>query len=271
MKQVTFNTFAELDYKTTEAYRTLRTNLRFSGDDIKVVLFTSAMPDEGKSTVVFNLARSLSDSGDKVLVVDADMRKSVMMGRYRAADSEGNSIYGLSHYLSGQAELDDVLYGCEQMPGAGIIFSGSSVLNATELLEKAYFAQLVEWARDNYDYVLIDCAPLGAVIDAAVVATSCDGAVIVTAQKDVSSRMVAGGRRQLETTGVTILGAVLNKVRMNRGGRYGRYYAGYYNKYYGNEFDNKGNKLLNAVKSKKFFKKDVFKNGLPFGKKRSEK
>ena len=159
MKQVTFNTLAELDYKTIEAYRSLRTNLRFAGDDVKVVLFTSAKPDEGKSTVVFNLARSLSDSGDKVLVIDTDMRKSVLMGRYRAYDPEGESLSGLSHFLSGQAPLSEVVYWCPQLPNMRIIFSGSSVLNATELLEKEHFAKLIEWARTKYEYVLIDCAP----------------------------------------------------------------------------------------------------------------
>lgn len=232
MKTVVFETLAELDYKTTEAYRTLRTNLRFTGDDVKVVMFTSAMPGEGKSTVVFNLARSLSKSGFKTLIIDSDMRKSVMVGRYRAVDSEGESIKGLSHLLSGQAKIDDVLYFSEQLPTTCMIFSGSSVLNATELLEKDYFNKLIEWARGCFDYVLIDCAPLGLVIDAAVIAPLCDGAVIVTAQKDVSSRMVLSVKRQLETTGVKILGAVLNKIRMNGSGRYGRYYSGYYNKYY---------------------------------------
>lgn len=257
MKKVHFNTIAELDYKTTEAYRTLRTNIRFSGDDVKVILFTSAQPDEGKSTVVFNLARSLSDSGDKVLIIDADMRKSVMLGRYRASDTEGRSIYGLSHYLSGQADLDDVAYECVQIPGATIIFSGSSVMNATELLEKQYFTNLIDWARINFDYVLIDCAPLGAVIDAAVVAPLCDGAIIITAQKDVTSRMIVGVKKQLETTGIKILGSVLNKVKMNGRGRYGKYYGHYYNKYYSDAYDEKAT-LKRKTSSKKSSKKSLF-------------
>lgn len=251
MKEVILEELAELDYKTVEAYRTLRTNLRFTGDDVKTVLFTSAMPNEGKSTVVFNLARSLNDSGNKVLVIDSDMRKSVLMGRYGARDAKGGDLYGLSHYLSGQVDLNEALYWNEQMPNVGFIFSGTSVLNATELLEKKYFKKLVEAARDKFEYVLIDCAPLGAVIDAAVIAPLCDGAVIVTGQKDATSRMVVNVKKQLETAEIPILGVVMNKVRMNRGGRYGKYYSQYYNKYYSDERDEKSGKSGKSGKKRK--------------------
>ncbi len=101
-----------------------------------------------------------------------------------------------------------------------------------EILEKKYFADLIQYGRDNYDYVLIDCAPIGAAIDAAVIAKHCDGAILVISQGAVSRRMVQAVKKQLENSGVRLLGAVLNKVRLKKNGYYGNYYGSYYGSYY---------------------------------------
>ena len=216
----------------TEALRELRTNIGFCGDDIRTILFTSALPNEGKSTVVVDIARSLDEAGKRVLIIDSDMRKSVLVGRLRAKAKGGETIKGLSLFLSGQCRLEEVLYKT-QLNKMYIIFSGPRVLNPTELLEKKYFSTLVQAVREKFDYVLIDCAPLGAAIDAAVVARECDGAVIVAAQGTATSKMLLNVKRQLENAGVSILGAVLNKVDMKKANYYGKYYGGYYGKYYG--------------------------------------
>ena len=216
----------------TEALRELRTNIGFCGDDIRTILFTSALPNEGKSTVVVDIARSLDEAGKRVLIIDSDMRKSVLVGRLRAKAKGGETIKGLSLFLSGQCRLEEVLYKT-QLNKMYMIFSGPRVLNPTELLEKKYFSTLVQAVREKFDYVLIDCAPLGAAIDAAVVARECDGAVIVAAQGTATSKMLLNVKRQLENAGVSILGAVLNKVDMKKANYYGKYYGGYYGKYYG--------------------------------------
>ena len=152
-----------------ESLRELRTNIRFCGDDIKTILFTSVMPNEGKSTVVMDLARSLVQAGNRVLVIDTDMRKSVLVGRYKVKREDGGTIYGLSHLLSGQRELVDVVYET-QSSRLMAIFAGPAVVNPTELLENKYFTKLMTSVRKLFDYILVDCAPLGAAIDAAVVA-----------------------------------------------------------------------------------------------------
>ena len=123
-----------------------------------------------------------------------------------------------------------------------MIFAGPSVPNPTEILEKRYFAELIAFAKEQFDYVLIDCAPIGAAIDAAVVAKHCDGAILVIAQGMAGSRMIMETKEQLETSGVRILGAVLNKVKMENshyGKYYGRYYGNYYNDYQKEESEGK--------------------------------
>ena len=183
-----------------------------------------------------DLARSLTESGKRVLLIDTDMRKSVYVGRLRAAASDGGEIYGLSHFLSGQKRLEDVLYGTE-ISGLFMIFAGPSVPNPTEILEKNYFIELLKFAKEHFNYVLLDCAPIGAAIDAAVIAKHCDGAILVISQGMASSRMIQNVKKQLEVSGVRILGAVLNKVKMKKNsyenGYYGSYYGGYYGNYYG--------------------------------------
>ena len=236
METAEFTNIKEMSSTMLESMRALRTNIQFCGDDVKTILFTSTVPDEGKSTVVLDLARSIGESGKKILVVDTDMRKSVIMKELGVKNKTHDQIFGLSHYLSGQKKLDEVLYQTN-LNHVDIVFAGRSVPNPTEILGKHYFTDLLAYGREQYDYVLIDCAPITAAIDAVLVAHYCDGAVMVIEQGAVSSRAIADAKRQLENSGVRILGAVLNKVRLD-GGRYGhyygKYYGGYYGKYYGN-------------------------------------
>lgn len=235
METIELKNIKKHSYTKTESLRALKTNIQFCGDDVKTILFTSSLPDEGKSTVTFDLARSLTESGKSVLVIDTDMRKSVLVGRLRAKTLERKGeIQGLSHYLSGQKTLSEVLYAT-QIPKLFMVFAGPSVPNPTEILEKKYFAELIEFGKKQFDYVLIDCAPVGAAIDAAIVAKHCDGAVLVIAQGVASSRMIVSVKKQLEASGVRILGAVLNKVRMEKN-HYGKYYGNYYGSYYGNYY-----------------------------------
>lgn len=232
--KVQFEKKKELDFKTNEAYKTLRTNIRFSGDDIKVVVLTSSVPNEGKSAVSFNLANSLAEDEKSVLYIDADIRKSVTVVRY-GVDIETK---GLSHYLTGQSKLEDVIYETDA-DNFSIIFTGQSAPNPSELLGNQRFKDLIAYAREHYDYVIIDCPPLGSVIDAAIVAKECDGAIIVIETDNASYKIVQRVKKQLEQSGCKILGAVLNKVEMSGKG-YGYYGKGYYGNYYGKYYGNYG-------------------------------
>lgn len=231
MEKIELKIWKTPSYSRKEAFRTLRTNIQFCGDDIKAIVFTSYGEDEGKSTVVLNLARSVAESGKKVLVIDTDIRKSTMIRELRPQTLSGLSIYGLSHYLSGQKKLDEVLCETVQLENIHIIFSGPFVSNSAELLDNNYMDMLIKYAKSNYDLVLIDAAPLGMVIDAAVIATRSDGAIIVIAQGNCTKRQVLGIKKQLISSRVRILGTVFNKVNTSKKGssgyRYGQYYGQY--------------------------------------------
>ena len=234
MELVRFGKLKEQSYTMKESLRALKTNIQFCGDDIQTILITSSVPNEGKSTVAMDLARSLTESGKRVLFIDTDMRKSVLVGRLRAKTASGNDICGLSHYLSGHKKLEEVLYGTE-VPRLFMIFAGPSVPNPTEILEKKYFEELLEFGKEHFNYIVLDCAPIGAAIDAAVVAKHCDGALLVIAQGMASARMIQGVKKQLEASGVRILGAVLNKVKAKKSIHEKGYYGNYYGSYYGKE------------------------------------
>lgn len=220
MEKITLRLEGIDDFITQEAYKTLRTNLQFCGQDIQVVAITSCHENEGKTTVTLNLARSLTELGKKVLVIDADMRKSVIAGRHTSAKSP----VGLSEALTGMVRLADSVYAT-QYPQLHMIFSGKYPPNPVELLSGKYFKALVTETRKVYDYVLIDTPPLGQVIDAAVVAPNTDGVILVMADNAVKSRQAQEVVAQLRKSDARILGVVRNDVAAQRKKNYGKYYA----------------------------------------------
>lgn len=218
----------KLDYASSEAYKALRTNLIFCGEDKKVIVLTSCTPNEGKSTVNLYLAMSLAEMGKRVLLVDTDMRKSVLVGNFAIQPG----LRGLSHFLSGQTYLEDVV-STTNMEKLDIIFAGPIPPNPSELLESPMFDVMLQYARNNYDYILIDSPPLGSVIDSAIIAKRSDGAVIVIEAETISNRFVKEVKSQLEKSGCPILGAILNKVDWKEQKYYSYYYGKKYGKYYG--------------------------------------
>lgn len=215
------------DYRMVEGLNQLKTNLAFCGKDIKVITMTSSVPNEGKSSVSLSLSRTLAESGKKILMVDADLRKSVMAARYHIQGIEK----GLSHYLTGQAEVEDVIYETE-VENLYVTVAGPLSPDPTSILDSEQFKQFVEKVRDMFDYVLIDAPPLGVVIDAVIIGKYTDGAVIVIEQGVIKRKLVQDVIKQLKRGEVRILGAVLNKVD-ERIGAYGNYEYKYSYSYYG--------------------------------------
>ena len=221
----------EMPYDVNEAMKLLRTNLQFCGKDKKVIMITSTLADEGKSTVSINLCRSLAQLGSRVILLDADMRKSVLADRV----TREKNLPGLSHLLSGRSGLEDVLMETD-MENFHIILAGRVPPNPAELLSGTRMQKLIEICREEYDYVIVDCPPINLVVDAAVVAPLCDGIVMVVSSGNVPYRLAQGALDQLQATGCPILGAVLNMVDQKNEKYY--YRRGYYNKDYYQKYHN---------------------------------
>lgn len=228
METVSINKITKNNFQVEESFKALRSNIIFSGSDIKVVGLTSCQPDEGKSSVSLNLAVSMAELGKRVIFIDGDLRKSVLLGRYRI----NKPIKGLTHYLSGLNTIEDIIYNAN-VDNMHLIFSGQIAPNPSELLDSNGFSRLISKLREEYDYVIIDTPPLGAVIDAAIVAKNCDGMVLVIEANSISYKFAQKVKAQLEKTDTKILGVVLNKVDMSDSGYYGKYYRRYYGRIYG--------------------------------------
>lgn len=224
--KVTMKDPKKSDYFYEESIKTLRTNIQFSSKQVKVVLFTSCYPNEGKSDIAFSLSLEMGKAGKKVLLLDADIRKSTFMKRY----SVNQSVQGLSQYLSGQTESQWITYQTNYQ-NVDIIFAGPLAPNPSELLGDPAFENLLEEKRQEYDYIFIDTPPMGTMIDAAVVAEKSDGAVLVIESEAVSYKIAQKSLEQLERSGCKILGAVLNKVDVKKDKYYSSYY-GHYGGYY---------------------------------------
>lgn len=210
------------DYNYEETLKTLRTNIQFCGSNIKVIMLGSALPNEGKTEMSFSLASSLAQIGKKVLFIDADIRKSVLASRFQL-DKEVN---GLSQYLSGQKQKKEIIYETN-VENLTIVFAGPYSPNPAELLEESLFSLLIQAVKAEYDYVIIDTPPMTNLIDGAIIATHCDGAVLVIESGAVSYHMEQKVKKQLEKSGCRILGVILNRVKLESS----RYRSKYYKRY----------------------------------------
>lgn len=205
-----------------EALRGLRTSLHFAMMEATSnhLMVTGPSPGVGKSFISINLGSVCAQAGQQVLVVDADMRK----GHIHHAFS-GKSASGLSELLSGKAALDDVLRPSEQ-ERLSYVARGSAPPNPSELLMHKNFSDFLEQASQRYDLVIIDTPPILAVTDAAIVGKQCGTSLMVARfQKNPAKELVIANRR-LETTGVTVKGAILNAMERKAATSYG---YGYYN------------------------------------------
>ncbi|HEV0536823.1 TPA: polysaccharide biosynthesis tyrosine autokinase CpsD [Streptococcus pneumoniae] len=206
--------------KAEEYYNALCTNIQLSGDKLKVISVTSVNPEEGKTTTSVNIARSFARAGYKTLLIDGDTRNSVMSGFFKSREK----ITGLTEFLSGTADLSHGL--CDtNIENLFVVQSGTVSPNPTALLQSKNFNDMIETLRKYFDYIIVDTAPIGIVIDAAIITQKCDASILVTATGEVNKRDVQKVKQQLEQTGKLFLGVVLNKldISVDKYGVYGFY------------------------------------------------
>lgn len=227
MKLTNLKLPGEGNYFMQEAMNVLRTNIQFCGRDVKVIAITSCFANEGKSVISLMIGKSLSELGKKVLVIDADMRNSVMAGR----NSDSRNVQGLSEVLTGLEAFDNIVY-TTQYENLDVLFSGQYPPNPVELLNGQYFDQLLTEQKEHYDYIIVDTPPLGMVIDAAVISAKCDSAIVIIGKKDVKYRMAQDVVEQLKKSGCKVLGVVLNNSNTKHKGYYYKGKYAYRHKYY---------------------------------------
>lgn len=208
-----------------EAIRNLRTSVLMSNVDApcKVIMSTSSIPTEGKTTQAIALAQNLSGLGRKVLLIEGDIRRRTF-GEYFQANEKG----GLAALIAGEKTFDEVVVRDPRM-NADIIMGEKTSINAADLFSSDRFASFLQEARDAYDYVIIDTPPVLVVPDARVIAPHAD-AIIYTVQWDSTTRsQVAEGLRQFESLNLRVTGTVLSQIdaagmkKYGYGGKYGAY------------------------------------------------
>lgn len=204
----------------SESYRMLRTNINFSAvdGDLKVIMITSAGPDEGKSTTAANLAVVYAQSDKKVLIIDADLRKPTMHHTFQESNR-----WGLSSLLVGQTTLSEVITSTS-VENLDLLTAGYNAPNPSELLASKRMRIILDELKSMYDMIIIDTPPALVVTDSRVLASMCDGVLIVIdsgrIKRETSLKVKAG----LEHVNARILGVIVNNVERKNHDYYYYYY-----------------------------------------------
>jgi len=209
-----------------EAYRTMRTNIQFAkvDSDLRVIMFTSSGPSEGKSTTAANTAIAMAQAGKKVVIVDCDLRRPVQHKIF------GKKNRGLTNILVEKHVVADLIQdtGIENLQ---VLASGPIPPNPSELLGSAKMIEIIDWLKSLADIVIIDVPPILAVTDACVLASNVDGILMVLGAGLVRPEMAQRAKELLLKANGHILGVVLNRVEIEAE-------HAYYYYYYGNEEKN---------------------------------
>ncbi len=229
-----------------EAFRKLRTNLQFLAVDNppRVIVVASSAPSEGKSTTAINLALALAEAENNVVLVDGDLRRPSVSNYLDLVGS-----VGLSTVLSGGATLSEVLQDTK-FPRLSVLAAGPTPPNPSELLGSHAAKKTLNELRSRFDYVIVDSAPLLAVTDAAVIATHCDGALVMTRFGETKREQLSHAVRNLKDAGASVLGAVFTLVPTGGPGYYNAYKYNYNYSYYGESSKSGETKPTRAVDSR---------------------
>ncbi len=203
-------------FAVIEAYKAIRTNLTFllSNSKTKAFCVTSPEAGEGKSTTSVNMAIAFSQLGDKVLLIDADMRRSSIHKKLKLENTEG-----LSGVLAGFNRLSEVVVNISDT--LDVLTAGQTPPNPSELLGSQRFKDMMEEAAKKYSYVIIDTPPIDVVTDAWVIAPVTAGVVLVVKDQITPTDTIQRSIEAAKFAGINLLGAVMNAANPKSGGRYG--------------------------------------------------
>ena len=236
-----FGLTPQLPYSVQEAVNRLRINISFTGSDMRKIMIVSSEPNEGKSFIAINLWNQMAEAGEKTVFLDADMRNSTVVKKYKLMRPDGKEIKGTSHLLAENAGLDEVLMHTKYGDG-DFIPNVENVINPSMLLESDRFKVLLDGLAKRYRYVFVDAPPLGLVSDAEKIGNLCDGAILCVRSGMTPKGIVRESIKQLDRAGCPLLGIVLNRVDESKGG-YGKYgHYGRYGRYYNDHYYGTGDK-----------------------------
>ena len=215
-----------------EAYRVLRTNLLFSRKDDKLntVAVVSAGAGEGKSTTVFNLAAVFAQSGQRVLMVDSDLRRPTLHKMLRVTNN-----IGLTNYLLKQNTLEEVIQ-TSSLPTLDFMASGKLPSSSLGILSSVQMRDLISELKQHYDYIFFDSPPVMGVSDASILASEVDMTLQVIQYRRYPQPMNIRAKQLIEKVGGNLVGIVLNNINMSQDESY-YYYSGYYHDYYSKNED----------------------------------
>lgn len=204
----------------SEAYRDIRTNIKFANidRDVKKILVTSSVASEGKSTTISNLACTLADDDNKVLVIDCDLRKPTIHKKFSIRNNRG-----LTDILVTKEDYTD--YKQKIYDRLDIITSGRIPSNPSEILGSNSMKQLLQIVENDYDYILIDSAPISVVTDPLIISSYVDGVIIVIEAGKTPIEIVKNSVEKLRNVSANIIGTILNNVEINS--RNNMYYYSY--------------------------------------------
>lgn len=212
-----------------EAYRGIRTSIEFSNLDknLQVITVTSSMQNEGKSTVLANLAVSFANLDKKVLIMEGDLRNPSVHRMFNISN-----IKGLTDILLQNKVFADCVH-CTDVKNLHVLTCGAIPPNPSEMLSSKKIRDFIESLREYYDYIFIDAPPIGIVTDAGIISTYTDGCIFVVGAGEADIEMAKVSKERLEKVGANILGVVLNKFESSGA-------SGYYNYYYEQETKARG-------------------------------
>ena len=190
-----------------ESYRTLRTNIQYSSFDkaYRVIVVTSAEPEEGKSTTAGNLALCMAEGDKKVMLIDCDLRKPSLHKKFKTSN-----LLGLSDVIIGKADLDSVTHRYNK--NLFLLTSGKIPPNPSEMISSKAMSHLLESLKDTFEYIIIDTPPLKVFSDSQILSTKADGTILVVRAEKTKKESVKSAIDLLKNVKANIIGIVLNGI-----------------------------------------------------------